>query len=664
MKIIKYSAISLGVLLVVFIAAAIYFASTFDPNAYKDLIVAKTKEATGRELILDGDIEISIFPWLGFSLGSTTFGNAPGFGESPMARVEEVDVRIALMPLFKGQIHAAKVKLHGLHLDLQKNAQGISNWDDLLNEAESSDKHQAEASDTTEKTSEPPPYEFIIGGVEIKDANLSWQDDEAGTKLQIAPFQLNTGEIGTSVPTDVSMELTMKNSAPEVTLDLALTAEVLFDPKLQVLTVTGLHLASKTTGEPLAEGKMYVNIAADLSGNIQTQDYASDNIEINVVGEGDTFPNGKLNMLLQTALKMNLEKETVALSSLSIDMDDTKLTGNASIQSFDKPKVTFDLASKLLDLDQLIPASEDAETQSSASSSPSQADDNAPIELPTDTLRDLHVKGDISVETLKVSGMTMTSVKAKIAAQDGLLQVASMSMNLYEGNMKGKTSLDVRKDTPKYALAAELAGVQIAPLSVDFLGEEKAYVRGVSNLSMDINTLGNSVAQLKQGLGGKVVLNATDGALRDKKLAANVEKAVAVLKARGPKPTGEELVFDKLFGTFNISKGVADNNDFILNTPLIAAKGAGQIDIGQSKIDYELSIGLSEKEGSCGVPVNVKGPFEKPRYGVDVQAALACTQSEKIEEKKEELKEDLQEILQEELGDDLGKQLMDKIKLF
>ena len=701
MKVIKYTAIVIGVLLVLFIGAAIFFVATFDPNAYKAQIVAKTKEATGRELILDGNIEISVFPWLGFSLGSTTFGNAPGFGESPMASVEEVDVRIALAPLLKGQIHAAKIKLHGLQVDLQKNAQGVTNWDDLVEAVESKDAPQTESSSISAESSEIHQYQLIIGGVEIKDANLSWRDEEAGTHIQIAPLNLNTGEIEPGTPTDVNMDVTVNNAKPKVNMELVLQGEILFDPKIQVLNISGLHLTSKATGEPFPNGALDLTLSSDVTGNlsnqeftlnnttllltgtgdafaegtmdieintnlvakVQTQEYATDKIEIKVVGEGDAIPAGKLNLLLKSAFNMNLEKETVALSSLAMEMDETKLTGNASVQSFENPKVQFSLASPLLDLDKLLPASDKTQAQPSTSAS-SPADENAPIELPTDTLRDLNVKGDITINTLKVSGMTMTDVKANIVAQNGLLQVAPMSMNLYEGNMKGKTSLDVRKETAKYALTTDLAGVQIDQLSVDFLGEKQAYLRGTSNLDIDVATSGNSVAQLKQALGGKVVLNATDGALRDEKLAANVEKAVALLRQREPKPTGEELVFDKLFGTFHFTKGVANNNDFIFNTPLLAAKGKGQIDIGQSKTDYEISIGLSEKKESCGVPIKVKGPFEKLSYGVDIQAALKCTQAEKIEEKKQDLKEKLEEKLQEELGEDLGKELLDKIKIF
>ncbi len=691
MKVFKYVLIAVTVLVVLFIGAAVFFVATFDPNAYKEQIVAKTKEATGRDLVLAGDIDLSVFPWLGFSLGSTQFGNAPGFGEAPMASVDEVDVRVALSPLLKGQIQAAKVKLHGLKVNLQKNAQGVNNWDDLVKESDS-EKEEAASSET-------PEFELAINGVEITDAELLWQDDQVGTKIQIAPFNLTTGKIVDGKPTDVNLDLKMKNSAPAVNADVVLDAIALFDSKSQALNLSDLALKLNATGEPFpngavavklnadvdgnlnsqeftlnntklniigtgdafADGTMKININSNIVANLQTQQYKSDAIRIEVDGEGESLPNGKLNAVLQTALQMNLDKETIELSSLSIAMDETKLNGNASIQSFEKPKVKFSLTSDLLDLDKLLPTSS---AEEKAESTP--ADENEPIELPTETMRDLIVNGDITVGTLKISGMTMTNVKATISAQDGLLQVTPMSMSLYDGTMKGKASVDVRGKTPKYALATDLAGVQIDKLSVDFLGEEQAYLRGISNLSLDVNTTGNSVAELKRALGGNVNLNAGNGALRDKELASKVEKAAAFMKGREPKPTGEEVVFDKLFGTFNITNGLSDNKDFKLDTPLIFANGKGKIDIGQSTTDYTLSVGLSEEPGKFAIPITIKGPFDDLSYGIDLQAALKAKQTAIVEEKKEELKEEIEEKKAEkveELKEKLGDKLKD-IKLF
>ncbi len=655
MKIIKYLLIAIVLLIVVVVGGGAFFLSTLDLNNYKELIATKTKEATGRDLVIAGDIKNSWWP-LGISLGETTFGNAPGFGNAPMATVDEVSISVAVLPLLKSKVEASKLILHGLKVNLYKNAQGVTNWDDLIPEASSE-----ESSNETSGGSSAAP-EIVINGIDISDAELLWQDDQVGTKVQVAPFNLTTGELGDGKATDVKMDLKLKNADPVMDASLVITTKALFDSKAQTLSLSNLDVELNSTGESFPNGAMELDLTSDVSGNFATQKYAMQNTDIKIVGTGDAFPEGKFDVSMQTNIDADVANEALGLSSLVVSMLDTQLTGDASVNSFSKPDVKFSLASELLDLDKLLPTSSAEEKVEST-----PADENEPIELPTKTLRDMRVNGDITVGKLIVSGMTMTNVKATVTAKDGLLQVTPMSMNLYDGTMKGKASVDVRGDTPKYALATDLAGVQIDQLSIDFLGEEQAYMRGVSNLSLDINTVGNSVAELKRALDGNVKLDAGNGALRDAKMAANIEKAAAFMKGREPKPSGEEVVFDKLFGTFNIVNGLSDNKDFKFDSPIVFAKGEGKVNIAESNTDYTISIGLSDEPGKYAIPITIKGPFNDLSYGIDLQAALKAKQTAIVEEKKEELKEEFEEKKEEKLKDleeQLGDKLKDKIKLF
>jgi len=622
MKFIKIILIAIPLLLVLVIGAGAFFLYTLDLNSYKSLIVEKVQEATGRELVIDGDIGHKLFPRLGLSLGSTTFGNAQGFDDAYMASIEEVDINVAVMPLLKGKVEASKVKLNGLKMNLHTKANGTTNWDDLIPE-ESSDA-------ASEESSASPDVDIVINGIEVSDAELSWRDDQAGTKIKIAPFNLTTGELKDGVPTNVKMDLKLNNAEPLMNADLAIVTQAVFDSNAQTLKLNDLDLDLHSTGDSFPNGAMDLDLSSNVSGNFATQKYSMQNTNIKIAGTGDAFPEGKLDATLATNIDADIANEALSLSSLVVSMLDTQLTGNASVKSFSKPDVKFSLASDLLDLDKLLPTSSAEEKADSTA-----ADENEPIELPTQTLRDMRVNGDINVTKLIVSGMTMSNVSATVKANDGLLQITPMSMNLYEGNMKGKASVDVRGDTPKYALATDLAGVQIDQLSIDFLGEEKAYMRGVSNLNLDINTAGNSIAELKKALAGKVKLDAGSGALRDAKMAANVEKAAAFMKGRDPKPTGEELVFDKLFGTFNINNGLSKNHDFKLDTPIIFAKGEGKVNIAESNTDYTISIGLSDEPGKFSIPITIKGPFDNLSYGVDLTAALKAKQTAIVEEKKE-----------------------------
>src|SRR5690242_8237191 len=101
-KLLKISAWTIGGLLVLLIAAAIILTLTFDPNKYKQDITAAVKNATGRDLKIDGNLRLSFFPWLGIETGSLSFSDAPGFGAQPMARVDSAAIKVAVMPLLRG----------------------------------------------------------------------------------------------------------------------------------------------------------------------------------------------------------------------------------------------------------------------------------------------------------------------------------------------------------------------------------------------------------------------------------------------------------------------------------------------------------------------------------------------------------------------------------
>ena len=129
LKIILYT---IGILVLLVVAAAVAAMLLINPNDYKDDIVKVVHDKTGRELQLKGDIKLSLFPWLGLELGQTSLGNAPGFGTKPMASIDKVDVKLKLLPLLRKQVEVDTVVLDGLNLNLRRNKVGVTNWDDLV----------------------------------------------------------------------------------------------------------------------------------------------------------------------------------------------------------------------------------------------------------------------------------------------------------------------------------------------------------------------------------------------------------------------------------------------------------------------------------------------------------------------------------------------------
>jgi AsmA protein len=83
----KLIGLIVGVLVVIVAAALLSLRLFVNPNNFKDRIAAAVKQSTGRELKLDGDIKLSVFPWIALELGPATLGNPPGFGDQPFRRL-------------------------------------------------------------------------------------------------------------------------------------------------------------------------------------------------------------------------------------------------------------------------------------------------------------------------------------------------------------------------------------------------------------------------------------------------------------------------------------------------------------------------------------------------------------------------------------------------
>jgi len=111
MKLLKIFGVAFGVIVTLAIVAAIALWLTFDPNDYKGYLADWVGERTGRELVIEDDLELTFFPWLGVTTGNIRLGNAPGFGEQPFASIDRTTVSVRLLPLLRRQLEIGTVRL-------------------------------------------------------------------------------------------------------------------------------------------------------------------------------------------------------------------------------------------------------------------------------------------------------------------------------------------------------------------------------------------------------------------------------------------------------------------------------------------------------------------------------------------------------------------------
>lgn len=214
MKVVKVSLAVLGALLALFVVAGVVVFWLFDPNDYKDYVAEQVTERTGRSFAIEDDLELSFFPWLAVETGGLELGNAEGFGELPMVRIERASARVKLLPLVRRQIEIGTVVLEGLALDLARDADGRDNWSDLLNARAGTPDGAAEAE------SSPGVAALDIEGIAIRGGRIIWRDAGRDRSFVVDDLRFVTGPITAGTATEVELELTAVDSTADRALGL------------------------------------------------------------------------------------------------------------------------------------------------------------------------------------------------------------------------------------------------------------------------------------------------------------------------------------------------------------------------------------------------------------------------------------------------------------
>jgi len=174
--------------------------------------------------VIAGDLDPSVFPWAGISIGEISLSNADGFGDLPFAKMGSADVKVELLPLLRRTVNIRTVELSGLELDLQRNAEGITNWDDLIATTSTRTTTEEEAGDaevTTEVEGNTATIAALaVGGIDISNATVRWTDAQAGLDAQLSDFDLKTGTIELAKPFSLETNFSVASNSLDLAADI------------------------------------------------------------------------------------------------------------------------------------------------------------------------------------------------------------------------------------------------------------------------------------------------------------------------------------------------------------------------------------------------------------------------------------------------------------
>jgi AsmA protein len=601
-KILKYTLIGLAALLVLLVLAAVILAASFNPNDYKPQIIVLVHDKTQRTLSLPGEIKLTFFPRIGADLGP--FSLSERRGQQVFASATHSHVAVALLPLFSRQVIVDRILVDGLTVNLHRYKNNSTNYDDLINKA---DKLSSTAPTTAPNSPQEKAKSMLLnlGGIAVTNASLTYTDDTQGSKLSAHLSKLVTGPIASG-----------KKSRLELDADLA-----------------------TTPGDFKFKAKLNSALAVDL----ETQVFELGDLNADV-----TLPNlagGTINVSASGKVGIDLEKESVQ-STLQGKFDSTSFEARLGMRHFKQPALSFELTLGDLDGDRYLAADKPAPA---AASQGSVAQTAEPV-IDLSALKTINAKGILKVAKLKIAGIRAADIKLDAHAAAGKLELSPLSATLYEGMVSGNLSA-AAGNPQRFAGKLSLRNIRIGPLLKDAM--DKDPLDGKGDVALDVVSSGERVSQLKKALNGTASLSLKDGSVKGFNIAA------ALRKTKSPAAGEEKTDFTELTGSFKIVNGVAHNDDLSAKTPLLRLGGAGDINIGDSTLDYTAKATVVPTlEGQGGpelqalkgltIPVRLSGPFTKVAWKIETGDLAGNRAKELADDRAKQLKAEAQRRLDEE----------------
>ena len=202
-KAIKWIVIIGGGLVALVIIALLIVPSFVDLQSYKPRIEKMVSDATGRPFSIGGDIDLSLFPWVGFSTSDIRLGNSPGFKEKDLASVKSIEVRVKLIPLISKDIQVKRFIVEEPRIAMEKNKRGRTNWEDL---GKKSPEGAPKPPKEKEKAPEGGPGEGLpikglaVGEFAITKGSLIWMDHSKGERKEISDLNLQLKDVSLDRP--------------------------------------------------------------------------------------------------------------------------------------------------------------------------------------------------------------------------------------------------------------------------------------------------------------------------------------------------------------------------------------------------------------------------------------------------------------------------------
>ncbi|MBL4692596.1 MAG: AsmA family protein, partial [Magnetovibrio sp.] len=326
--------------------------SFMDWNAQLPKISAQVKSATGRDLSIDGSLEVRILPSPMVIAHGVKLGNIKGGTAKHMVTLDAVEVRVALMPLLSGQIQVERISLVNPTVNLEVNSDGRTN---LSFEPEASATGRMAAKNVPGSAS-PSSAQISSGqtssglgirldNIEIKNASLIYINDQAGVTERVDHLDATLRAVSLQGPFEAKGQATIRN--------IPMTFDVALGQIIAQRTVP-LDATIKVGGsQTQLSGALFdLEVSPRFKGKATVQ---GENLAqlINAFSKTKTLPSFLAHKFNLSAA-LNASIKAIDLADLDVQLATTRMTGAVKVRLAEATTFDVKLKATHIDVDKLM----------------------------------------------------------------------------------------------------------------------------------------------------------------------------------------------------------------------------------------------------------------------------------------------------------------------
>lgn len=379
MRLAKWIGVALAGCVLLLVALVLSVTLLVDPNRYKGRIETLVSRASGQPFSIRGDLQIAWYPWLAMKMG------AARLGETPLVAWESASFGAKLIPLMRGKLIVSRIRLDGLRVRLEKDAQGRGNWEGLL----AASRGSAQGSTTPE-----------IAGLEIRDGTLDYVDVRTATHVALSEWQLDLGEWRRDAPFSLDMKFELRKDGPASPVVPVVMELPRIELRREPLAVSIPKVALRVANASL-DGKVALESAEPLRAQgaftLRTSSLRELLAMLAIGGPRprDSQTLGELNLAAQWAVRDG----SIAVQPIEMRLDATHFTGEAVRPAGKDAVLRFELRGDRIAMSRYV------EIEDTGSE---------PFVLPTEALKALRVAGVVSFAEAQMAGATIRNARIRL----------------------------------------------------------------------------------------------------------------------------------------------------------------------------------------------------------------------------------------------------------